>query len=210
MILCKNLIVVMIGSMLMVPVLQAASNIVLPPPQKTGGMPLMEALEKRRSGRQFMSRELSPQILSNLLWAACGINRDDGRRTAPTASNRQEIEVYVAMKDGAYAYVPAMNILQRVVSADIRKDTGKQGFVSDAPVVLVFTADYDRMSSNTKDLYAAVDTGYVSQNVYLYCASAGLETVVLGMVDRDALHAALGLAKNKKIMFTQPVGYAVP
>ncbi|HNQ36201.1 MAG TPA: SagB/ThcOx family dehydrogenase [bacterium] len=175
-------------------------------PQTTGGKPLMQALNERRSQRAFSSKELPPQVLSNLLWAAFGVNRPDGRRTAPSASNRQEIDIYVAMARGLYLYNAKEHRLDPVLAEDIRTVTGAERLVKDTPVVLVFVADYARMSGN-KDLYSATDTGYISQNVYLYCASEGLATVVLGTVNREALAGWMKLRPDQKIILTQPVGY---
>jgi SagB-type dehydrogenase family enzyme len=183
-----------------------AGDIQLPAPQKTGGMPLMEALAARATNRDFSSRELDPQQLSNLLWAAFGINREDGKRTAPSAHNRQEIDVYVALSSGLYLYEPKGYQLVQVFSEDIRKGAGKQGFTQKAPVNLIYVADYDRMKGE-KDFYSATDTGFISQNVYLFCASEGLNTVVLGWVDREKLHAVMKLKPSQHIILTQPVGF---
>lgn len=183
-----------------------AGDIQLPAPQKTGGMPLMQALAARESSRSFSSRELDSQKLSDLLWAACGINRDDGKRTAPSARNRQEIDLYVALPSGLYLYKPQGNLLKQVFSEDIREVVGKQGFTQKAPVNLIYVADYTRMKGE-EDFYSATDTGFISQNVYLFCASEGLHTVVLGWVDRDELHAAMKLNPDQHIILTQPVGF---
>ena len=190
---------------------EAAKSIQLPAPQMDGGMPLMKALKLRCTTREYSSEALPPQELSNLLWAACGINRPEkGLRTAPTAMNRQEIDVYVALADGLYLYDAKVNALNLVLAQDIREATGKQPFVKDAPVNLVFVADYARMGEGPKemhDFYSAMDTGYISQNVYLYCASAGLVTVARGWVDKDALAKAMNLGPDQKIMLAQTVGY---
>jgi SagB-type dehydrogenase family enzyme len=183
----------------------------LPAPQMTGGKPLMEALKARCTTREFSGEALPPQELSNLLWAACGINRPEkGLRTAPTARNMQEIDVYVALAEGLYLYDARENALKPVIEQDLREATGKQPFVKVAPVNLVFVADYAKMGDGPKeikDFYSATDTGYISQNVYLYCASAGLGTVVRGMVDRDALAKAMNLRADQKIILAQTVGY---
>ena len=189
---------------------QELKAIELPKPQTDGGKPLMQALKDRKSSRQFGSEKLPPQILSNMLWAANGINRPDGKRTAPTARNKQEIDVYVAMAEGLYLYDANAHTLVPVLAGDIRGATGKQPFVKDAPVNLVFVADFTKMGdmpADQKDFYAATDTGYVSQNVYLYCASEGLATVVRGMVDRSACQAAMKLRADQKIILAQTVGY---
>ncbi|MBN1258064.1 MAG: nitroreductase family protein [Planctomycetes bacterium] len=177
----------------------------------TGGKPLMEALKDRQTSRSYSPEKLSEQTLSNLLWAAWGINRtESGKRTAPSARNFQEIDVYVALKEGMYLYNPQAHQLELVVAKDLRKMTGTQPFVENAPVNLVYVADYDRMgttSEENKDFYAAVDTGFVSQNVYLFCASEGLATVVRGMVPRQELAAEMGLKPTQRIVLAQSVGY---
>jgi len=184
----------------------------LPKPRTKGGMPLMEALSKRRSSRQFAARKLPDQVLSDLLWAAFGVNRPDGHRTAPSAVNWQEIDVYVAMADGLWLFDAKANDIKLVLKEDIRALTGTQRFVRDAPVNLIFVADFARMSRRgseaDKVFYSATDTGFISQNVYLYCASEGLATVVRGLVDRPALAKAMGLRKDQRVILAQSVGYA--
>lgn len=190
---------------------QDAGTIQLPPPETAGGMPLMQALKARHSTREFGSKPLPPQVLSNLLWAASGVNRPEtGQRTAPSAHDWREIDVYVTTADGAYRYDPAAHALRRVAAGDLRHLTGVQDFVAHAPVNLVYVADLDRMSgagAEDKAFYSAADAGFIAQNVYLYCASAGLAVVVRGLVDRDALGAALGLKKHQRIILAQSVGY---
>jgi SagB-type dehydrogenase family enzyme len=183
----------------------------LPPPQTVGGKPLMQALKERHSTRDFNPRPLPTQVLSDLLWAADGINRpDSGKRTAPSARDWREIDIYVAMADGTYLYDPKEHALRQVVARDLRASTGTQDFVAKAPTSLVYVANLDRMggaSPEQKALYAAADTGFIAQNVYLFCASAGLATVVRGSIDRDALQRALGLGPQQRIILAQTVGY---
>lgn len=185
--------------------------VTLPKPQVDGGKPLMQALKDRSSSRSFSSEKLSLQVLSNLLWAAFGINRPDiGKRTAPSAVNWQEIDIYVAMADGLFLYDAKANTLNPVLSADIRAATGLQDFVKEAPVNLVYVADLSRMGNATKDdkeLYSAADAGFISQNVYLYCASEKLATVVRGSIDRQALAKVMKLRPGQKIILAQSVGY---
>ncbi|MDD5681134.1 MAG: SagB/ThcOx family dehydrogenase [Candidatus Omnitrophica bacterium] len=180
-------------------------------PQTDGGKPLMLALKERKSMREFASRELAPQALSDLLWAACGINRpDSGGRTAPTAKNMQEIDLYVVKAEGVYLYDARSNVLMPVLAGDMRALTGKQPFVKDAPVNLIFVADLSKMggiSVQDADFYAATDTGFISENVYLYCASTGLATVVRGWVDKAGLAKAMKLRPDQKIVLAQTVGY---
>lgn len=179
-------------------------------PETDGGMPLMRALKQRRSVRTFSSEELSGQELSNLLWAAFGVNRSDsGKRTAPSAVNWQEIDVFVAMKNGLYLYRAGDHSMNLILDEDVRRLTGNQDFVGQAPVNLIFVADYNKITrgdENQKMFYSAADTGFISQNVYLYCASAGLGTVVRGLVDREPLAEKMKLLPNQRIIFAQTVG----
>ncbi|NQU94673.1 MAG: nitroreductase family protein [Candidatus Omnitrophica bacterium] len=185
-------------------------TIKLPTPETSGGKPLMQALKDRKSSRNFSDKELPQQVLSDLLWAAFGINRpDSGMRTAPTAHNMQEIYIFVAMSKGLYLYEPKQHILKLMLAEDIRAVTGMQEFVATAPVNLIYVAEYSKMANigSEKDFYSATDTGFISQNVYLYCASKGLATVVRGWVDRKALGKAMNLRPDQKIILAQTVGY---
>lgn len=189
---------------------QDLKPIELPRPDTTGGKPLMEALKNRKSTRSFSTEKLSKQLLSNLLWAAFGINRPDGHRTAPSAMNWQEIDIYVALADGLYVYDAKAQRLNPVLTADVRGATGTQDFVKDAPVNLIYVADLARTgdaSADAQNLYTAVDTGVIVQNVYLFCASEGLGTVVRGSVDRAALAGVMKLRPNQRIIVAQTVGY---
>ena len=180
-------------------------------PRTEGGKPLMQALKERKSSRAFDPKELPLQVISDMLWAAGGINRPDkGLRTAPTAMNLQEIDIYVAKADGIYFYDPKENMLIPVVAGDLRALTGIQPFVKSAPINLIYVADLSKMSSLSKDaanFYAAADTGFISENIYLFCASAGLATVVRGWFDEPALAKAMKLRPNQKIILCQTVGY---
>lgn len=179
-------------------------------PQTDGGRPLMQVLKDRKSSRAFSSEKLPLQVLSNMLWAAWGVNRPDGKRTAPSARNWQEIDVYVALADGLYLYDAKANILKPILAEDIRAATGGQSFVKDAPVNLIFVSDFSKMGNapaDQKDFYSATDTGFISQNVYLYCASEGLATVVRGYVDRPALAKVMKLRPDQKVILAQTVGY---
>ncbi len=182
----------------------------LPEPKKEGGKPLLQALNERRSAREFSPEKLSPQVLSNLLWAAWGLNRGTGQRTAPSASNKQEIDLYVVMAEGAYLYDAQGNQLKKVVTEDIRALTGTQPFPKDAPVNLVYVADLAK-SGRTRmedvEFYTGADTGFIAENVYLFCSSEGLATVVRASVDRPALAKALKLRPDQKIALAQSVGY---
>jgi nitroreductase len=176
------------------------------------GNPLMQLLAKRSSSREFSSEPLPMNILSYMLWAASGINRpESNKRTAPTASNRQEIDIYVATANGLYFYDAQPNLLKPIPSQDIRGLTGTQAFVKEAAVNLIYVANYSRMSSSsdeTRNMYASAAVGFISQNVYLYCASEGLSTVVRASIDRPALAKVMGLRTDQKIILAQSVGYA--
>ncbi|MGC9966931.1 MAG: SagB/ThcOx family dehydrogenase [Syntrophobacteraceae bacterium] len=185
------------------------ASIQLPNPQREGGKPLMSALNDRMSARTFSGEKLQMQTLSNLLWAAFGINRPDGKRTAPSAKNWQEIDIYVAMADGAYLYDAKKNTLDPIEMKDIRAMTGAQAFVKDAPVNLVYVADYSKVNEGGLDgqILVGADAGLISENVYLFCASEGLATVVRASIDRDALAKELKLRPQQKIILAQSVGY---
>ena len=207
-----GIVSIMLGLAWTVAAVEPLKPVVLPVPQMDKGRPLMQVLKDRQSRRDISpDKKLSLQELSNLLWAACGINRpDSGKRTAPTASNLQEIDVYAATAEGVFLYDAKGHKLDPVLQEDVRQAAGKQSFVQMAPVVLVFVVDEARMgrrSESDRVFYAATDTGFVSQNVYLYCASEGLATVVIGMVDKPALAAKMKLRPGQKVILTQPVGY---
>ena len=182
-----------------------AADIKLPEPQKTGGMLLMEALNARQTQRTFSAKPLSEQQLSDLLWAAFGINRDNGKRTAPSARNMQEISIYAALPSGLYLYQAKSNALEQISDQDVRALVGRQAFVRTAPVSLIYVSDYDTIKGES-EFYSATDTGYISQNVYLFCASEGLHTVVLGSVDKTSLQTAMKLKPSQHVILTQPVG----
>jgi SagB-type dehydrogenase family enzyme len=189
---------------------QGGADIALPPPQTEGGMPLMRALKARRTSRSFAPQELTSQMMSDLLWAAFGVNRPDGRRTAPSARNWQEIDIYVATESGAWVYDAKAHALQRVLKDDVRSLAGTQGHARVAPVTLVYVADTRRMagaSDAARIEYAAADAGFIAQNAYLYCASEGLVTVVFASIDRERLAQALKLDPAQRIVLAQSVGH---
>lgn len=187
------------------------SIIALPPPQAKGGMPLMAALGQRRSSREFAATPLPAQVLSDLLWAGFGINRAASRgRTAPSALGAQEIDVYAALAGGLYIYDADAHRLSRVAQVDARRVTGYQDFVDEAPLDLVYVADQAHLKNvpgEQRAAYSAACAGAIAQNVYLYCASAGLATVVRGWLDRRALATALGLGAEEHVVLAQTVGY---
>jgi nitroreductase len=185
--------------------------IILPPPRSQGGKPLIEALRLRRSTRDYAVTPLPPQVLSDLLWAAFGINRPaTGDRTAPYWRHVMVIDVYAAMADGVWLYEPKTHALLPYLSDDIRADTGLQDFVGKAPLDLVYVAHGERMtdvSAEDRRLYASVDTGFIGQNVYLFCASEGLGTVFRGAVDYAKLGRLMRLGEGQFVTFAQTVGY---
>ena len=188
-----------------------AQTIQLPAPQKTGGMPLMEALNNRKTQRNFSERELSQQQLSNLLWAASGVNREDGRMTAPTASNNQQIVIFVALKDGVYEYLPKTHELKLHLEGDHREVFAIQQTTFNAPVLLAFVSDWDKMArygynEKAKAKYSKTDAGNVSQNVYLFCASEGLATVAIGHYDSELFTRTLKLGNHMYPVLNQAVG----
>ncbi len=194
-----------------VPHAETLKAISLPKPQSEGGRPLMQVLKNRQSSRSFSSEKLPVQVLSNLLWAGFGVNRpDSGHRTAPSAMNWHEIDIYVATHDGLYRYEAKEHQLQPILGEDIRALTGRQPFVKDAAINLVYVADFSRVtggSAEDKEMYTAADTGFISENVYLFCASEGLATVVRGSIDRQALAKAMKLRRDQKIILAQTIGY---
>ena len=190
----------------------------LPEPQKDLEFPLMKALENRRTIRKWKETPISEQNISNLLWAACGITkhkygRVKSKRTAPSACNAQEIRVYIIMKQGVYLYNEENHELIEIITEDIRENIGTQKMMKSAPMGLVFVADLSRMTSpflknkEAQRFCAWVDTGYISQNVYLYCAASNLGTAVLSLVNREKLHQLMKLKGHEKIVLTQVVGY---
>jgi SagB-type dehydrogenase family enzyme len=185
-------------------------ELALLPATRDGGLPLMEALARRRSTREFQTTPLPAQVLSDLLWAAFGVNRaETGGRTAPSALNAQEIDVYVALPSGVYIYAAKTHSLHLVAAVDARKVTGYQDFVDRAPLDLIYVSDRAHVlaAAEPGSTYAAISTGAIAQNVYLFCASAGLVTVARAFFDHQALARALGLSEHEDVLLTQTVGY---
>lgn len=188
----------------------AAPVLTLPPPDRLGGLPLMEALAARRSRREYKRDNLPRQLLSNLLWAAGGVNRDGGGRTAPSALGSHEIDIFAALPTGAYRYDAARHELQLAAGADLRRVTGYQDFVDDAPLDLVYVVNQARMGfipAGRREAYAHVAAGAMAQNVYLYTASSGLGAVLRAWIDREAIADALGLTHDQQVLLSQTVGY---
>ena len=188
----------------------AQTKVNLPAPRKDASMPLYQALQQRASVRDFKTDPVSDQTLSDLLWAALGINREDGRLTAPTAMNTQEIRLYVCRADGCYEYIAKENCLFKLADKDVRKDiAGRQGSVGDAPVFLVLVADLNkyRMKGDMTARFGAIDCGYVSQNICLACEALGLKTVPRAGMDENVLKEAFGLKDGQLLLINHPVGY---
>jgi nitroreductase len=189
---------------------QELKPIPLPPPQTQGGIPVMQALKQRRTTREFKPEQLPAQVLANLLWAGFGINRpESGQRTAPSAMNSQEVDIYVALPEGLYVYGPKASQLKGVLTGDFRTRTSGQAFARNSAAVLIYVADLPRLTKAKPDqrpFYAAFDAGCISQNIYLYCASEGLATVVFDL-DRTPLAAAMKLKPDQKIILAQAVGF---
>jgi SagB-type dehydrogenase family enzyme len=189
----------------------------LPKPQKDLDFPLMKAIDLRRTKRKWQESNLTDQEISDLLWVAGGITHEESkssksRRSAPSACNSQEIVIYVALNNGLFFYDGKEHQLVRIFSEDIRKYVGTQKMMHSAPVGLIYVSDYSKLSSflfkddNRKWFTSTADTGFISQNVYLYCAAANLSTAILGLVDRDKLHKIMGLNENERVVYTQVVG----
>jgi len=191
------------------PAVLTAEPPALPAAEQSGGLPLMQALRNRKTTRDFRPDPLTPRQLSDLLWAAFGVNRpENDHRTAPSAKNAQEIDVYVARADGLFLYEAKPHRLVRVSDDDIRGLTSGQEFAKVAPMTLIYVADLSRMKDTSEAdgrLYAAFDAGCITQNVYLYCASAGLGSVVHDL-DRGPLSAKLRLREKQHIVMAQAVG----
>jgi len=197
----KNLVVILV--FIMGSVSCIAQDIQLPTPKKTGGKPLMEALNERQSNRDFSDKELSMQTLSDLLWAGYGFNRED-KRTVPSSQNRQEMDIYVFLKTGVYFYDAKNLKLVLKVQGNNQEKTGSQPFVTVAPLNIVYVANLDKASNRDA---ALTDCGFIGQNIYLYCASEGLISVVRGSVNKTAVHDLLNLSDKQEVLLAQTVGY---
>ena len=189
----------------------SAQNIKLPEPDKNVSMTLYQALQQRKSVREYSTKDIDDMKLSQLLWAAVGINRPDGHLTAPTAINAQDITVYVCRKDGAYLYVAKDNTLQKVSDKDLRKSVASaQAFAAEAPISLVIVTDNAKFrggSTNGPTISGAIDAGYVSQNIDLACEALGLCTVPRATMDKEALKKELKLTDSQNPILNHPIGY---
>jgi SagB-type dehydrogenase family enzyme len=207
-----NLLAVLFLNGILIPLI--AQDIVLPAPDKTGGKPLMQALNERQTTRSFTTDSLTLQQLSDLLWAGFGINRtDQKKRTAPSAMNWQEIDLYLTMQVGSYMYDAESHSLKFINNKDLRKETGSQSFVADAALNILYVADMGKRGMKEgdvikdSDLFMTYsDAAFIAQNIYLYCASANLGCVVRGSVPDNNLGAELGLRTNQRITLAHTVG----
>ncbi len=188
---------------------ETAGEIALPKPDLSSGKPLMQCFAQRRSQRRFSSKALPQQIVAEILFAADGTTRKDGRKTVPTARNKQNQSVYAFTADGVYIYNSKKHSLVPVLKGDHRKECGLQNFHQQAPLVLVFVSDMKAVGKTPEEqaLYAGNHSGSASQNVYLYAANKNLSTVVCGMLDRAKLKKLLKLKKDQMVIFSQPVAY---
>lgn len=193
------------------------STVKLPEPQRNLDFPLMKAFEKRRTNRKWLTDSLSDQELSNLLWSACGITLEEtknskSKRTIPSACNSQEIKIFVALNKGLFLYDEKNHQLVKTLVKDIRKNIGTQKMMHSAPVGLIYVSDYSKLKSflfkndDQRWFTSGTDTGFISQNVYLYCAAAKLSTSILGLVDRNKLHNIMNLNEYEKVIYTQVIG----
>ncbi len=187
----------------------------LPVPKLDKSKSLAQALKDRKSTKEYGAGNVSPQVLSNLLWAGFGINRlDSGRRTAPSAYNKQDVDIYVTTADGAYLYNAKGNDLVPVVPGDLRALTGTQSYFKDAAINLVYVSDTKKMEGAgeeaAKMVIASLNTGFVAQNVYLCSAAEGLATVFRISIDKEKLGQALKLRPEQKITGAQTIGSMKP
>lgn len=190
----------------------STQNIKLPAPKKSGGKALMDCLNERQTDQNFDTKQLSLQDLSDLVWAANGINRpESGKRTVPTATNWQEMVLYVATADGIYRYNAEKHELELVKKGDFRKECGPQPFMSVAPVCFIYTADHNKEGRITnpehQKEYSYHHVGYMAQSVYLVCAAKDMATVLIGSVNKEELAKVIGLPAKHIVIYTQPVGY---
>ena len=210
----RRLSAALFAASLAVSAAHAGTDIELPAPEKTGGQPLMEVLAARKSTRAFdTEKDLTPEVLSSLLWAGNGLSRDADHRTAPSAMNRREILLYVVGKTAVYRYDPEANKLVFIKEGDFRASTGFQPFAAEAPLNILLVCDMTRMGGMddaARAKYSSTDAAFVSANLYLFCASEGLATVVRGAFDPNAIAQAVGLPDTQKTILVQTIGYPKP
>ena len=204
---------------------EALQTIALPEPEKDGGKTVLASLWERKTIRSLRQERLPPQVLSNLLWAACGVNRESGPlgrlgRTAPSGLNLQGVDIYAALPEGVYLYEPASHQLSPVVARDVRAMTNRRPEAGAAPLCLIYVVRTDiefqpppGVAPSDEPLtvaifpcYGEIETGFIGQNVYLFCASTGLATWLYA-TDREALAEALELRATQKVLYCQAVGF---
>ncbi len=191
--------------------LQAQKVVKLQHPSEDRGISVMEALAIRHSVREFSAKALSDEDLSDLLWAANGVSRSDGRRTAPSAMNKQDIDLYVVMDKGAYRYDAKNHLLVLVAEGDHRAAVAAtQAFVKTAPVSIVMVADLSKWGKVTEEtlMLSAIDAGVISENINLFCAAVGLNTVPRVNMNREKLGEVLKLKPTQRPIMNNPVGYS--
>jgi nitroreductase len=202
------LVLLSAGSLLMAA--NAAFDGTLPVPHRTGGKPVMQALQERQSTREFKADALGPQQMSDLLWAAFGINRPEiEHRTAPSAVNAQDVDIYIALAGGLYRYDAKPHRMVKVSDVDVRPLSTGQPFGKVAPIQLIYVSDYarmDKVAPESRPVYSGVDTGAIVQNVYLFCASEGLACVVHEL-DHAPMAKAMNLRADQHIIVAQAVGF---
>ena len=206
----KRIILLILIAPIMSSNAQSLEPINLLKPTTKGGISIMESFQNRQSDREYSSKDLSIEDISNLLWAASGINRPDGKRTSQTARNCQEIDVYLINKDGAYLYVPADNILKPIYTGDLRSSVAAgQDFVNAAPISLVIVGDVAKFGAENDRTIKMMwcDGGIVSQNINMFCAGYNLATVTRATMDEKVLREALKLKDSQHLLLNNPVGY---
>lgn len=179
-----------------------AQDIQLPEPTRKGGMPLMEAINARHSSREFSDATLTHQQLSDMLWVACGYNRPD-KRTVATAMNRQEMSAYIVTPEAIYKYEPKENKLIFITEGDHRDVFAAQDFAKKAPLNIALVAD---LAKQENEVFAGMTVGAMSHNIYLWCASEGLNTVVRASFDQEGMKKALKLSDTEKVLLVQTIG----
>ena len=173
-------------------------------------VPFIEVLKERASHREMREEDIPVEFLSSLLWCTYGINRpEEGKRVVPSAINAQEYDIYLFSREGIYLYDAEKSAIHMLVKGDYRSTISQQKFFAIAPISIVLVANYDRMSkfkkTEDRDFYAAVDAGYISQNIYLFCAATKLNTVACGGINRDEIHKILKIT-NGRAMLAHPIG----
>ena len=210
----KNILTIVCVAMFMAATsCKAQDNIQLPKPSMDNKVTLMQALQNRHSTREYADKQIPDDVLSTVLWAACGINRPgEGKITAPSTINVQDIQVYVVRQDGAYLYQPKSNSLEKVSSKDLRAAVaGRQSFAASAPVSLVLVSNHNKfpqqMPREAKTRMGVVDAGYISENICLACSALELNTVPRMTMDTEELKKELGLDDNYDLVLNSQIGY---